>query len=63
MLNIVTDLYIPSVPNFIKAKTGGHSYEVGEFTDAQLRVIGGEWTLELIENAKRQRMESKAYPK
>ncbi len=44
---------VPRVPNFLKAESG--MVPLDSFSDDTLRVIGAQWTLNLIERAKQQR--------
>jgi hypothetical protein len=44
---------IPMVPNFIKV--GDKPTSIEKFTDDELKEIGKEWTIKLIETAKKRR--------
>lgn len=44
---------LPNTPNFIKI---GDAYEhITKFTDEELRTIGAQWTLALVEKARKKR--------
>ena len=43
-------VHLPIVPNFIKV--GTEDVPVADFTEAELKEIGKEWTVKLLEKAK-----------
>ena len=45
---------IPSVPNFLRLDIGGQQGSLGiqKFTEADLKMIGEEWTKKLIDHAR-----------
>lgn len=50
------ELRLPSLPNFLLSKEKNpKTFDIGEFTDDQLRVIGTQWTMGLIEKARERR--------
>lgn len=51
-VTVTTELQVPTVPNFIRTKTG-ESVSIKDLTREQMESIGKGWTAELIEKSRR----------
>ncbi len=57
VLTVKATVKIPTVPNFILGADGDMKFPLSAFDDAGLKLIAQAWTVELLNNANRQRVE------
>ena len=60
-VTVTTELQVPTLPNFIRTKTG-ESVHIRDLTTEQLEAIGKAWTEALVERARRSREADKNPP-
>lgn len=57
MSDVRVQVVVPRPPNYLRAPGGG-VFDVAQFTEEELRVIGEAWTASLLENAKKRKADA-----